>query len=74
MSSIISVSVHGCGTAHKAEETACETHLCFSVLRQVQLQWLDVVLETECHHRPQEIVAVDGLAFFTLAFVARSVN
>lgn len=42
-----------------------------SVFVEVELEWFDVVVEAEGHHRRQNVVPVDGLAFLRLALVAR---
>lgn len=40
-----------------------------SVLMQIQFQRLDIVLESQSGHRPQQIVAINGLSFLPLAFI-----
>mmetsp|Transcript_12965 Transcript_12965/g.55332 ORF Transcript_12965/g.55332 Transcript_12965/m.55332 type:complete len:218 (+) Transcript_12965:1950-2603(+) len=42
-----------------------------AILVQVHLERLDVLLESERAHGPQQVVAVDGLALFALALIAR---
>ena len=38
-------------------------------LEVVVVAWLDVLVETECAHGPEQVVAVDGFPLFLLAFI-----
>ena len=43
-----------------------------SELGEVQLQWLYILVESQCAHGTQEIIAVDGLPLLLQALVACS--
>eukprot|EP00959_Pyramimonas_sp_CCMP1952_P310342 6494905-Pyramimonas_sp.AAC.2 len=40
---------------------------------QIHLEGLDVILETQGAHGPEQVVTVDGFSLFALTFIARSV-
>ena len=58
------------GTAQNWGSDGCIGHL--AVFVQVQLQGLEILLKAQSAHGPEQIVAIDGLALFPLAFVTGS--
>ena len=41
-----------------------------SVLGQVQFEWFYVFVKAKCGHGPQQVIPIDGLAFFLQTLVA----
>ena len=48
-------------------------HAHLSELLKVQLQGLHIILKAQRAHRPQQVIPIDRLAFFSLALVTCSV-